>query len=152
MNYEILDALSQITREKSVERDNLIETLEAGLVSAGRKKFGPTAMIDVKFDNTSGKIVMARVLDVVEEVEDADAQLSLADAQRRDPRAEIGGQLRFPLSLEDFGRNAIQAAKQVFIQRVREAERERIYQEFADKVESSSGPGLGTRDVDTRAR
>ena len=134
MNYEILDALSQITRDKSVERENLIETLEAGLVSAGRKKFGATAQIDVKFDNTSGKINMARVMDVVEEVEDPLAQISLEDARRTDPSAELGYQLRFPLTIEDFGRNAIQAAKQVFIQRVREAERERIYQEFADKV------------------
>ena len=69
MNYEILDALSQITREKSVERQNLIETLEAGLVSAGRKKFGPTANIQVTFDNASGAILMHRVMDVVETVE-----------------------------------------------------------------------------------
>lgn len=134
MNYEILDALSQITREKSVERENLIETLEAGLVSAGRKKFGATAQLEVRFDNTSGKIIMARLLDVVEEVEDPAAQVSLTNARRADPSAEVGSQLRIPLSIEDFGRNAIQAAKQVFIQRVREAERERIYQEFADKV------------------
>ena len=96
MNYEILDALSQITREKSVERENLIETLEAGLVSAGRKKFGATAQIEVRFDNTSGKIIMARLLDVVEEVEDPAAQVSVEDARRADPSAEVGSQLRIP--------------------------------------------------------
>jgi N utilization substance protein A len=136
MNYEILDALSQITREKSVERQNLIETLEAGLVSAGRKKFGPTANIQVVFDNTSGSILLFRVFDVVETVEDPVAQMAADEAQKLDPSLEIGSQLRYPLSIEDFGRNAIQAAKQVFIQRVREAERERIFQEFADKVGS----------------
>jgi N utilization substance protein A len=134
MNYEILDALSQITREKSVERQNLIETLEAGLISAGRKKFGPTANIQVVFDNATGGISLWRVLDVVEAVEDPVAQIALSEAQVIDPQLEAGSQLRYPLSLEEFGRNAIQAAKQVFIQRVREAERERIFQEFADKV------------------
>src|SRR5262249_26586487 len=134
MNYEILDALSQITREKSVERQNLIETLEAGLISAGRKKFGPTANIQVVFDNTTGGISLFRVLDVVEMVEDPVAQISVSEARVIDPGLETGSSLRYPLSLEEFGRNAIQAAKQVFIQRVREAERERIYQEFADKV------------------
>jgi N utilization substance protein A len=136
MNYEILDALSQITREKSVERQNLIETLEAGLVSAGRKKFGPTANIQVTFDNTSGAILMHRAMDVVETVEDPATQMSVAEARHIDPGLTAGSQVRFPLSLEEFGRNAIQAAKQVFIQRVREAERERIFQEFADKVGS----------------
>ena len=80
MNYEILDALSQITREKSVERQNLIETLEAGLISAGRKKFGPTANIQVVFDNATGGISLWRVLDVVEMVEDPVAQI-MDDAQ-----------------------------------------------------------------------
>lgn len=134
MNYEILDALSQITREKSVERQNLIETLEAGLVSAGRKKFGPTANIQVVFENATGTISMFRVMDVVATVEDPAIHMSVEEARRLDPKLDEGSQIRFPLSLEEFGRNAIQAAKQVFIQRVREAERERIFQEFADKV------------------
>ncbi len=134
MSFEILDALSQITREKSVERESLIETLEAGLVSAGRKKYGATAQIEAKFDGASGRIGMVRILDVVEVVEDPVAQISLAEARLRDPRAEIGSQIRISLSIEEFGRNAILAAKQVFIQRVREAERERVYQEYADKI------------------
>ena len=134
MSFEILDALSQITREKSVERDSLIETLEAGLVSAGRKKYGATSLIEAKFDGASGRIGMVRILDVVEDVEDPAAQITVAEARLRDPRAEVGSQIRIPLSIEEFGRNAILAAKQVFIQRVREAERERVYQEYADKI------------------
>jgi len=134
MNTEILEALGAITREKNVDRAVLVETLEAGLVSAGKKKFGATANIEVKFENVSGKIEMARVMDVVETVEDPALQTTLEKALETHPDAVIGGQIRFPLAIEDFGRNAIQAAKQVLIQRVREAERERVFNEYSGKV------------------
>ncbi len=134
MNTEILEALGAITREKNVERAVLVETLEAGLVSAGKKKFGATANIEVRFDNVSGKIEMALVKDVVETVEDPALQLTLAEATATHPEAKVGEPVRFPLSIEDFGRNAIQAAKQVLIQRVREAERDRVFQEYSTKV------------------
>jgi len=134
MNTEILEALGAITREKNVERSVLVETLEAGLISAGKKKFGATANIEVKFDNVSGKIEMARVLDVVETVEDPALQCTLEDAVKTHPDAAVGTPIRFPLEVADFGRNAIQAAKQVLIQRVREAERDRVFQEFTGKI------------------
>ncbi len=134
MNTEILEALGAITREKNVDRSVLVETLEAGLVSAGKKKFGATANIEVKFDNVSGKIEMARVMDVVETVEDPALQTTLAKALESHPDAAVGGTIKFPLAVEDFGRNAIQAAKQVLIQRVREAERERVFNEYSSKV------------------
>jgi len=134
MNTEILEALGAITREKNVDRSVLVETLEAGLVSAGKKKFGATANIEVKFDNVSGKIEMARIMDVVETVEDPALQTTLAKALESHPEAAVGGIIKFPLVVEDFGRNAIQAAKQVLIQRVREAERERVFNEYSSKV------------------
>jgi N utilization substance protein A len=134
MNTEILEALGAITREKNVERSVLIETLEAGLISAGKKKFGQTANIEVRFDNVSGQIEMALVKDVVETVEDEALQSTLEEAQKTHPKAKVGEPIRFPLTIEDFGRNAIQAAKQVLIQRVREAERDRVFQEYSSKV------------------
>jgi N utilization substance protein A len=134
MNTEILEALGAITREKNVERAVLVETLEAGLISAGKKKFGATANIEVRFDNVSGKIEMARVMDVVETVEDPALQATLEKAKETHPDAEVGGQIKFPLEVADFGRNAIQAAKQVLIQRVREAERERVFNEYSSKA------------------
>jgi N utilization substance protein A len=134
MNTDILEALGAITREKNVERSVLVETLEAGLVSAGKKKFGATANIEVKFDNIDGGIEMARVFDIVELVEDPLAQVTLEEAQKTHPDATAGGQIRFPLAIEDFGRNAIQAAKQVLIQRVREAERDRVFQEYSTRM------------------
>ncbi len=134
MNYEILDALSQITREKSVDRSLLIETLEVGLASAVRKKFGPTADVEVKFVNETGEIRMALRKQVVENVEDPSLQMTVEEARAHRSSAQVGDVLTFPLRLEDFGRNAIQTAKQVLIQRVREAERERVFKEYADKI------------------
>jgi N utilization substance protein A len=134
MNNEILDALSQITREKSVDRALLIETLEAGLASAVRKKHGATADVEVRFSNETGAITVALRKTVVEAVEDPALQLSPLDARRTKSDAQIGEVLVFPLSIAEFGRNAIQTAKQVLIQRVREAERDRVFKEYSDKI------------------
>ena len=136
MNYEILDALSQITREKSVDRALLIETLEAGLASAVRKKHGATADVEVRFSNETGQIKVALRRHVVELVEDPAFQLTVAEA-RQFPQyreAKVGDVLTFPLQIAEFGRNAIQTAKQVLIQRVREAERDKVFKEYSDKI------------------
>lgn len=134
MNYEILDALSQIAREKSVDRTLLVETLEFGLASAVRKKHGATADVEVRFQNDTGSITVALRKTVVEQVEDPALQLTLAEARTYKPDAGMGDILTFPLSIAEFGRNAIQTAKQVLIQRVREAERDRVFKEYADKI------------------
>jgi len=134
MNYEILDALSQITREKSVDRALLVETLEQGLASAVRKKHGATADVVVKFANDTGSISVALRKTVVETVEDPALQLTVEQARTFKTDARVDDVLTFPLSIAEFGRNAIQTAKQVLIQRVREAERERVYKEYADKI------------------
>jgi len=134
MNNEILDALSQITREKSVDRALLIETLEAGLASAVRKKHGATADVEVRFSNETGAITVALRKTVVETVEDPALQLSPLEARRTKNDAQVGDVLVFPLSIGEFGRNAIQTAKQVLIQRVREAERDRVFKEYSDKI------------------
>jgi N utilization substance protein A len=134
MNNEILDALSQITREKSVDRALLVETLELGLASAVRKKFGATADVEVKFSNDTGALSVALRKTVVETVEDPALQLTVEEARAHKANAEIGDVLTFPLPIAEFGRNAIQTAKQVLIQRVREAERERVFKEYSDKI------------------
>jgi N utilization substance protein A len=134
MNYELMDAMAQIAREKSVDKSILIETLVAGLLQAGKKRFGPEADVDVKFDEQSGRIVMALRRTVVEDADDLGREVDLSEAQAQDPDAKIGQVLVQELSLEDLGRNAIATAKQVLVQRVREAERERIYEDFHDRV------------------
>jgi N utilization substance protein A len=134
MSHEILDALSAITREKSVDRALLIETLEVGLATAVRKKFGATADVRVHFSNETGQIEMELRKTVVETVDDAALELTVEEARPHQPKAKVGDVLTFPLSIQEFGRNAIQTAKQVLIQRVREAERDRVFREYSDKI------------------
>ena len=134
MNNEILDALSQITREKSVDRAMLIETLETGLASAVRKKHGLTADVEVRFNDKSGQLECALRMTVVETVEDAANQWTVEKARAHKPDAAIGDVILIKLPISEFGRNAIQTAKQVLIQRVREAERDRVFKEYSDKI------------------
>jgi N utilization substance protein A len=134
MNYEIQEALGQIAREKNVDRDLVLETLQAGLVSAVKKKYGPNVNVDANLDPKVGRISVALRKTVVETVTDSQVEISLADAQRVDPKASVGEEVVLPLPIEQFGRNAIQATKQVVIQRVREAERDRVYREYQDRL------------------
>lgn len=134
MNSDILDALSAITREKSVDRALLIETLEQGLASAVRRKYGPTADVEARFANDTGAITVALIKHVVETVEDPSLQFTVEEARTYRRDVKVGDTVRIELNIAEFGRNAIQTAKQVLIQRVREAERDRVFQEYSDKL------------------
>ncbi len=132
MNVELMEALGQIAREKSVDRQVLIETLTAGLVSAAKKKLGANADVHVDFDEESGKIRMFANFSVVDDFDLADrgTQIPRSEAARIRADARVGDVLTVDLPIAEFGRNAIAAAKQVLIQRVREAERDRVYDDF----------------------
>ena len=135
MNYEVIEALAQIIREKNVEREVVWDTVKTGLITAAKKHYGTgDDNVDVQIDEKLGTIEMAAVWEVVDEVEDPETQVSLATALGMDPEAEIGGRVQQALSSEEFGRNAIQAMKQVVVQRVREAERENVYEMYKDRV------------------
>lgn len=136
MNYEVLEALRQIAQEKNVNRDMVVETLEVGLISAAKKRFGTGDNVEVTFDNHSGEIRVEAVKQVVADdgVEEPGLQMGLSLAREIDPNAEIGGQVRERLNFADFGRNAIQTAKQVLVQRVREAERDKIYEDYQGRI------------------
>lgn len=136
MNYNIIEALGQIAREKSVDRKLLIETLEQGLLSAARKKFGLAAQVGVRFDEVRGGIEMWLTKSVAETIVDPALEMTLVEALVIDPGAQVGQDVMIPLDIAEFGRNAIMAAKQVLVQRVREAEREMVYDEYVDKVGS----------------
>jgi transcription termination/antitermination protein NusA len=136
VNYEIIEALGQIAREKSVDRQLLIDTLEAGLLSAAKKKHGANAQVGVRFDDQKGVIEMWLSKKVVDRIEDSSLEMTLNQARMVDPEARVGQEVKIPLDIAEFGRNAIQAAKQVLVQRVREAEREMVYDEYVDKVGS----------------
>jgi len=135
MDHNVLNALSDITREKNIDKDIIIESLEAGLQSAARKKLGAEANIDARVDPDTGTMVVERVMTVVEEIDDPDTDIDLEEAQIEfGDEVEIGDEVRIELPLEDFGRNAILVAKQILVQKVREAERAQVFEEFKERT------------------
>jgi N utilization substance protein A len=136
MNYDIIEALSQIAREKGVDVQILRDRVEASLLSAAKKKHGASAQITVRFDEAKGGIEMFMTKMVVGTVTDRGVEITAPRARAYRADASVGDEIVIPLDVEEFGRNAILAAKQVLIQGVREAERERVYTDFAERVGS----------------
>lgn len=134
MNYDILESLTQIAREKNIDIEYVIETLESALVQAAKKKFGESDNITAKVDRASGEINVIAVKGVVENVTDPQIEISLEEAKEIDDSAEAGDEVEVYIAFEEFGRNAIALAKQLMIQKVREAEREIIYEEYSQKI------------------
>ena len=133
-NINIVEALSQIAREKNVDRRLVIETLTDALVSAAKKRFVNADNFEVQLDADTGHMAVLARKTVVEEVNEPELEIDLEDARQIDKQAQLGSVVFEELNLSDFGRNAIQAAKQILIQRVREAERDRIYDEFSGRL------------------
>jgi N utilization substance protein A len=134
MDYEVLEALGQITREKNVPMELVLETLEASLKSAAKKKYGSSDHVKVIIDQNTGTISIFATMKVVSEVEDRGVEISLEEAKQIDPGAKVGDEVEQKLSFAEFGRNAIQAAKQILIQRIREAEREKIFEDYSERI------------------
>lgn len=134
MNGDFIDALRQIEREKDIPFEQLIETIESALVSAYRRAFTDGAEIKLRMDSKGRGLRPVLQKQVVEVVENPHRELSLKDAQRRSPVAKIGDIIEMDLPQDGFGRIAAQTAKQVVVQRIREAEREKVYDEFAHRV------------------
>ena len=132
--FEILEALNQITKEKNLDLDFVVGVLETGLLSAAKKKFVYADNISVKIDLDSGQIDMHATKKVVKEVSDKNLEITLEQAKNIDPKAEIGSEINVPIEFQEFGRNAITAAKQILVQRVREAERDRIFEEYKNRI------------------
>jgi len=135
MNSEILEALGQIAREKNVSQDLVIETLEAGLLSAAKRKYGTADNVRVSINRNTGEIKLLADKQVVEEVQDPSLEISLQRAEKLGLEPEVGEEVAEELSFADFGRNAIQTAKQILVQRVREAEREKIYEDYQQRID-----------------
>ncbi|MBX6378183.1 MAG: transcription termination/antitermination protein NusA [Clostridia bacterium] len=133
MNHELLSALEELERERGIDKETLIEALEAALVSAYRRNFGSSENIRVRFDRQTGDIRIFAYKEVVEDVQDAETQISLEEARQLDPAYQLGDLVEFPVAPREFGRIAAQTAKQVVMQRIREAERGLIYEEFASR-------------------
>ena len=135
MKSDFLVALTQLTAERNLPREVVLSAIEAALASAYRKDTVATGQnISVKLDPGTGDITVNILKDVVEEVEDPQQQMLLEDAQKIEPEAKIGDTVATETIPHLAGRIAAQTAKQVVMQRLREAERELVYAEFADKV------------------
>jgi len=131
---ELLQVADTVARDKSIDREEVLEAMEQAIQKAGRSKYGHDHDIRAHIDRNSGEISLARYIEVVEAVENETTQVALATAQRRRPQIAVGDFIVDPLPPIDFGRIAAQTAKQVIVHKVREAERRRQYDEFKDRV------------------
>ena len=131
---ELLQVADAVARDKTIDREIVVEAMEQAIQTASRRKYGQELEIRAEIDRSTGEIRLNRVRHVVEEVEDDATQLSLEAAVAMDPNLEVGGEVTEPLPPIDLGRVAAQAAKQVIVQRVREAERARQYEEYKDRA------------------
>jgi N utilization substance protein A len=134
MQYDILEALAQISRDKNLEMTYVLETVESALVAAARKKYLTNESVRAEIDRMTGEIKMWITKKIVENVADPFTEATVAQAEEHYEDVEVGQELDFPIEFAEFGRNAIASAKQILIQKVREAEREQIYEEFIKKV------------------
>lgn len=131
MSKEMLNALNTLEAEKGISKEIVIDALEAALVSAYKRHYGQSQNVEVQFDEKKGDIHVYAVKEVTEEVMDSQLEVSLKEAMTINPAYEIGDMIRFEVTPKDFGRIAAQTAKQVILQRVREAERNIIYNEYS---------------------
>jgi N utilization substance protein A len=131
---ELLQVADTVARDKGIERDEVLEAMEQAIQKAGRSKYGQEYDIRAEIDRRNGEIRLMRFREVVETVENEATQMSLTEAQMHDPEAQVGDFITDPLPPIDFGRIAAQTAKQVIVQRVRDAERQRQYNEFKDRI------------------
>jgi N utilization substance protein A len=134
MRSDFMLAINQLCAERKLSVDVVLEAVEAALISAYRRNFGITTNVEVKIEPNSGEVRVYTVKDVVEDVQDSKAEITLADARRLRPDAQIEETVLVETTPREFGRIAAQTAKQVILQRIREAEREALYTSFADSA------------------
>ncbi|MFO7877481.1 MAG: transcription termination factor NusA [Desulfovermiculus sp.] len=133
MSLELKKSIDLISKERRIDRDVLIDTLEEAVRSAVNKKFNNKLDIEVNFNEETGDVEVYQFKIVSDEIDDPDTEISLEEAQKVDPNVELEDELGFKLHVEDLGRIAAQSAKQVIIQRMRDAEQEIIYEEFIER-------------------
>ncbi|WP_182417414.1 transcription termination factor NusA [Bartonella sp. HY038] len=131
---ELLQIADAVAREKSIDREIVIAAMADAIQKAARSRFGQETNIRAEINSKSGEIKLQRLLEVVDKVDDFVTQISLKDAQKVKADAKLGEFLSDPLPPMDFGRIAAQSAKQVIVQKVREAERDHQYEEYKDKI------------------
>jgi N utilization substance protein A len=131
---DILNAIRELTNSKQLDRSELHGLLEDGIHAALAKKHGPNVQAEVEIDESRGNIRIVLLKTVVQEVTDPSREVTVEEARFEDPEFQVGDVMEIPVDFAEFGRTAVQAAKQRIIQRVREGERTRIRDEFAGRV------------------
>ena len=130
---DIKRVVDQVSRDKGIDREILIKALEEALVSAARKKFGSNVDIEVQYNESTGEIEVFQFKDVAEVVTEPDLQISIEEGRKLDPDCETGDSLGTKMDTSTFGRIAAQSAKQVIIQKMKDAERDAVYSSFVDR-------------------
>lgn len=133
MSSELFESLELIEEEKGISKDIVLDALESALISAYRKHFGAVQDISVKFDEETGDIKIFARKDIVDLVEDRETQITLEEAKELNPDYELGDKAEFEVTPGSFGRIAAQTARQVVFQRMREAEREKMVDEYSER-------------------
>ena len=133
MKNDFLVAITQLCSERSLPKEVVIQAVEQALVSAYKRNFGGGQNISATIEPTSGKVKIFAHKAIVDEVHDRRAEITLAEAKTFDPMAQIGGTIQIEATPDDFGRIAAQTAKQVILQRIREAERDALYTSYAER-------------------
>lgn len=133
-----LEALDELEKEKGISKESILEAVELALLAAYKKNYGEDENVEVVLDRENGEIKVFASKKVVEpeELSDLNEEISLEDARQIKKRAKIGDILKFEIDCENFRRNAVQNAKQIVIQKVREAEREHIFNKFKEKEDN----------------
>ncbi len=133
MNSEFIEALEEIEKTKGIAKDTILDALEAALISSYKKNFGTAQNVEVDINRDSGEIKVFAKKTVVEEVANSSLEISLEEAKKLDDKYELGDIVLLEVTPKNFGRIAAQTAKQVVIQRIKDAEREVIYNEFVNR-------------------
>src|ERR671922_2453233 len=131
---ELLQIADAVAREKAIDRGIVIAAMEDAIQKAARSRYGSETEVRAEINPKTGEMRLSRLLLVVEQVENDSTQISLDDAKKRNPAAQVGDYIAEPLPPLEYGRIAAQSAKQVIVQKVREAERDRQYQEYKDRI------------------
>jgi N utilization substance protein A len=135
MPFDMVEAMTLIAREKNIDFDSVVASLEESLLAAAKKKYANTENISFRFERKTNELFMIVTKKVVDKVAESSLEIELAEAKEIDDSAELGDELDIYLDYEkEFGRNAIASAKQILVQKIRDVEHERIYDEYIDKV------------------
>lgn len=132
-NKELILALEELEKEKGIKKEYLLESIETALVTAYKRNFNSSENVKVEMDEKTGATHIYSVKDVVETVENSIQQISLEEAKKVDKKLKIGDKVNIEIVPKNFGRIAAQTAKQVIIQKIREAEREVLYTQYNDR-------------------